>query len=111
MDADSPHFAHAFEDLPDDAWQEAAEIAKTQPGISLRRRVLDELETFGLDSYGTLEQAPLLRFLARYPITPYTYQVSELVSRGQRPDACKLAELVDGGRYRGTINLCAEMPA
>jgi protein-tyrosine phosphatase len=109
MDADSPHFAHAFEDLPEDAWQEAAEIAKTQPGISLRRRIRDEFETFGLDSYGTLEQAPLLRFLSRYPVTAYTYQVSELVSRGQRPDAGKLAELADGGRYRATINLCAEM--
>ena len=111
MDADSPHFAHAIEDLPEDAWQEAAEIARTQPGISLRRRIRDEFETFGLDSYGTLEQARLLRFLARYPVTPYTYQVSELVSRGQRPDAGKLAELGGSGGYLGTINLCAEMPA
>ena len=110
MDTDSPDFAHAFEDLPDEARQQAAEIARTQPGISLRRRIREELETVGLDSYGTLEESRLLRFLSRYPVTAYTYTVSALVARGQRPDAAKLAALVGGGRLRATINLCAEMP-
>ena len=102
------HFAHALEDLPEEVRLQAAEIAATQPGISLRQRVLDEIETAGLDLYGTLEQAPLLRFLARYPVTPYTYQITALVARGQRPDAKKLADLA-ARRYRGTVNLCAEM--
>jgi protein-tyrosine phosphatase len=102
-------FAHALEDLPEEARQQAAEIAQTQPGISLRQRILDEIETIALDSYGTLEQAPLLLFLSRYPITPYTYQVSGHVSRGQRPDARKLAALAAGQQCSATINLCAEM--
>lgn len=62
-----------------------------------------------MDSYGNLERSPLLHFLSRYPVTPYTYQVSELVSRGQRPDARKLSDLAVHQRYRATINLCAEM--
>ena len=82
MDADTQHMAHALEDLAEDARQRAAEIAGTQPGISLRRRIREELETLTLDSYGTLERAPLLHLLSRYPVTPYTYQVSELVARG-----------------------------
>jgi hypothetical protein len=108
-DADTRHLAHALEDLPQDARQQAAEIAGTQPGISLRRRVREELETFTLDSYGTLERAPLLHFLSHYPVTPYTYQVSGLVARGERPDAAKLSDLAVRQRYRVTINLCAEM--
>ena len=109
MDAGKHLFAHALEDLPEGVRQQAAEIAATQPGISLRRRIRDELETVALDSYGTFEQAPLLHFLSRYPVTPYTYQVSPLVSRGQRPDAAKLADLATRQQCRATINLCAEM--
>lgn len=110
MDADSPNFAHAFEDLPAEARQQAAEIASTQPGISLWRRISEELETFGLDSYGTLEECRLLRFLSRYPVTPYTYPVSLRVWRGERPDAAKLAALAGRDRVGATINLCAETP-
>jgi hypothetical protein len=110
MDADSADFAHAFEDLPAEARLQAAEIASTQPGISLRRRIIEELETFGLDSYGTLEECRLLRFLSRYPVTAYTYPVSPRVWRGERPNAAKLAELAGGDQVRATINLCAEMP-
>jgi hypothetical protein len=108
-DIDTQHFAHALEDLPDDAREHAAEIAGTQPGISLRRRIRDEFETIALDSYGNLERAPLLHFLSHYPVTPYTYQVSELVSRGQRPGVSKLADLARRQQYHATINLCAEM--
>jgi Tyrosine phosphatase family len=108
LDADKQHYAYALEDLPEDVRQEAAMIAGTQPGLSLRRRILDEVETVGLDSYGALEQVPLLSFLAHYPVTPYTYRLSDLVSRGQRPNADKLADLAK--RHRVTINLCAEMP-
>jgi protein tyrosine phosphatase (PTP) superfamily phosphohydrolase (DUF442 family) len=108
VDADTWHFAHALEDLPAEVRDQAAEIAATEPGIGFRRRVLDEIETIGLDLYGTLEQAPLLRFLADYPVTPYTYQLTATAARGQRPDAKKLADLAARG-FRGTVNLCAEM--
>ena len=110
MDVDTRYFAHALEDLPDEVRDQAAEIAGTEPGISLRRRVEDEYETVALDVFGTLEQAPLLHFLSRYPVTPYTYRVSAVVSRGQRPDAGKLADLSARG-HRATINLCAEVAA
>jgi hypothetical protein len=102
------HFAHALEDLPEEVRQQAAEIAGTLPGLTFRQRIQDELETIALDSFGTLEQAPLLHFLSRYQVTPYTYAVSELTSRGQRPDAKKLTDLAARG-CRATINLCAEV--
>lgn len=108
MDIDMRHFAHALEDLPDEVRDQAAEIAGTQPGLSLLRRVEDDCESAALDAFGTLEQAPLLHFLSRYPVTPYTYRVSAMVSRGQRPDAAKLAGLAASG-HRATINLCAEV--
>jgi hypothetical protein len=109
LDAGRPHVARALEDLPEEVCQEAAEIAGTGPGLSFRRRVEDDLETAGLDTYGALEQIPLLRCLSRYPVTPYTYRVSELASRGQRPGPAKLADLALREGYRVTINLCAEM--
>jgi len=105
---DMRRFAHALEDLPDEVRDQAAAIAGTQPGLSLRRRVLDDCESAALDAFGTLEQAPLLHFLSHYPVTPYTYRVSPAVSRGERPDAVKLAALVASG-HRATINLCAEV--
>jgi protein-tyrosine phosphatase len=108
LDADTRHFRHALEDLPDEVREQAAEIAGTEPGISLRRRIQDAVETFALDTFGTLEQAPLLRFLSHYPVTPYTYRVSEKVARGHRPDAAKLADLAGQRGYRATVNLCAE---
>jgi protein-tyrosine phosphatase len=109
LDAGRPHVARSLEDLPEEVCQEAAEIAGTGPGLSFRRRVEDDLETAGLDTYGTLEQTPLLRCLSRYPVTPYTYRVSELASRGQRPGPAKLADLALREGYRVTINLCAEV--
>jgi hypothetical protein len=109
VDADARYFAHALEDLPADARQQAVAIAGLGPGTSLRHRVRDALETAALDCYGNLERVPLLHFLADYPVTPYTYQVSRLTSRGQRPDPAKLAELAHQQGCRATINLCAEM--
>jgi hypothetical protein len=108
VDIDTRHFVHALEDLPDEVRDQAAQIAGTQPGLSLRRRVVDDCETAALDAFGTLEQAPLLLFLSRYPVTPYTYSVSPVVTRGQRPDAAKLADLSARG-HRATVNLCAEV--
>lgn len=111
MDADTQRFAHALEDLPADVRQQAIEFGVIQPGVSLRHWILDELETGALDGYGNLERVRLLHFLAHYPVTPYTYQVSRLTSRGERPDPAKLAELARRQGYGATINLCAEMPA
>jgi hypothetical protein len=108
VDARDQVFAHALEDLPEEVRQEAALIARVEPGISLGQRIVDEVETAGLDLFGTLEESPLLSFLSRYPVTPYTYRVSEVVSRGQRPDAAKLTELAAQG-CRATVNLCAEV--
>lgn len=108
MHMDVRHFAYALEDLPDEVRDQAAEIAGTQPGLSLRRRVMDECESAAFDAFGPLEQVPLLHFLSRYPVTPYTYRVSPVVSRGERPDAVKLAALVASG-HRATLNLCAEV--
>jgi hypothetical protein len=108
VDIDTRQFVHALEDLPDEVRDQAVEIAGTQPGLSLRRRVEDDCATAALDAFGTLEQAPLLHFLSHYPVTPYTYRVSAQVSRGQRPDAAKLAVLSASG-HGATINLCAEM--
>jgi protein-tyrosine phosphatase len=109
LDADPGCLAHALEDLPAEVREQAAAIAATQPGLSLRKRVEDALETLAAGAYGVFEQAALLRFLARYPVTPYTYQVSPRLARGQRPDAAKLSRLFRLGGYRATVNLCAEM--
>jgi DSP-PTPase phosphatase fused to NAD+ Kinase len=108
VDIDTRQFVHALEDLPDEVRDQAAQIAGTQRGLSLRQRVEDDCATAVLDGFGTLEQAPLLHFLSRYPVTAYTYRVSAEVSRGQRPDAAKLAVLSASG-HGATINLCAEM--
>jgi hypothetical protein len=72
------------------------------------KRVKDAVATIALESFGALEQVPLLHFLSHYPVTPYTYQVSQTVGRGPRLEAGKLARLA-GHQYRATINLCAEM--
>jgi protein-tyrosine phosphatase len=109
VEAGQRHLARAFEDLPAEVHQEAAEIAGTGPGLGFRKRVEDDLETIGLDAYGTFEQSRLLRFLARYPVTAYTYRVSAVASRGQRPDPVKLADLAVRQGCRRTINLCAEV--
>jgi Tyrosine phosphatase family len=111
LDADTQRVAHALEDLPEDVRQQAIELGVIQPGISLGRRIWDDVETDVLDGYGNLERVRLLHFLSHYPVTPYTYQVSRLTSRGERPDPAKLAELALRQGYRATINLCAEMPA
>jgi hypothetical protein len=105
---DSYRIAHALEDLPADARAQAAAIASLPSGLSLRRKIVDELENAGLDSYGNLERVPLLHFLCDYPVTRYTYRVSPVMSRGERPSPQKLAELL-GEDYRATVNLCDEM--
>ncbi len=105
---DSYRLSHALEDLPADARAQAAEIGNLPSGLSLRRKIFDELENAGLDSYGNLERVPLLHFLCDYPVTRYTYQVSPAVSRGERPNPQKLADLL-GEHYGATVNLCDEI--
>jgi protein-tyrosine phosphatase len=104
----SYRICHALEDLPADARAQAAEIASLPAGLSLRRKIFDELENAGLDSYGNLERIPLLHFLCDYPVTRYTYRVSPVMSRGERPSPQKLADLLRED-FRATINLCDEI--
>ena len=97
----------ALEDLPADGRDRLADLAGAPEKLPLWERILDELENVGLDSYGDLETVPLLHFLSRYPVTPYTYAISPELSRGERPSAAKLRDLAAHG-YRRTVNLCAE---
>jgi protein-tyrosine phosphatase len=99
----------ALEDLPPQARARAARIGGKRAGRTLRQRIVDELEDVLAGSYGNLERAPLLHFLSRYPVRPYTYGISPVMSRGQRPSPQKLEHLFSRERYRATINLCAEM--
>jgi hypothetical protein len=109
LDLDLHLVAHALEDLPEDARHQAAEISNVPEKVSFRQRMVDELENACLDSYGNLERVPLLEFLSGYPVTPYTYEVSGTMSRGERPSPEKLRDLFERGHYRATVNLCAEM--
>jgi hypothetical protein len=77
---DSYRISHALEDLPADARAEVAEITSLPSGLSLRRKIFDELENAGLDSYGNLERIPLLHFLCDYPVIRYTYDVSPVMA-------------------------------
>jgi len=100
--------ARALEDLPEEARGRAAELAAAV-GPGRLQRVLDVVEDSAAGLYGNLERVPLLRFLADYPVPSYTYRVSDVVARGERPDVPKLIDLHRSG-FRGTVNLCAEMP-
>jgi protein-tyrosine phosphatase len=100
-------FCHALEDLPEDARAQAIDIASDPSGISFQRKVLDDLENAALGAYGNLERVPLLHFLSDYPVIPYTYGISPVMSRGERPSPQKLADLFRRG-YLVTVNLCAE---
>jgi hypothetical protein len=106
---DVHHLVHALEDIPADAQEQAAQIFSTPVGITYRQRVFDILENAIADAYGHLECERLFTFLSQYPVTTYTYDISPLLSRGDRPDGSKIAKLYDQG-YSATINLCAETP-
>jgi hypothetical protein len=106
---DLHHIPHAMEDLPADAREQVIGLARTPGRISLRQKIVDELEDAALDSYGNLERVPLLHFLSQYPVKSYTYDISAVMSRGDRPTPQKLRELFDGHGVRATVNLCAEM--
>jgi rhodanese/phosphatase family protein len=103
------HIAPALEDLPPEGREQLAAASNGPKPRSLLARVLDEVADAGLDSYGDLETVPLLHFLSRYPVTPYSYAVSPVLTRGERPSVAKLRDLAAQG-YRLTVSLCAETP-
>lgn len=106
---DVHHFAHAFEDILPEAQKEAANIFSTPVGVSWRLRAFDVLENAVADAYGHLECERIFTFLSQYPVVAYTYDVSPMLSRGERPNGGKIARLYEDG-FRATINLCAETP-
>ena len=106
---DVHHLAHALEDIPAEVQEQTAQIFSTPLGITYRQRVFDVLENTVADIYGHLECERLFTFLSKYPVTEYTYDISPLLSRGDRADGAKIAQLYDQG-FRAIINLCAETP-
>jgi len=107
----SLHRAHALEDLPAGARAQVAGIVDAIPSPTLRRRIFDVLEDAGADVYGNLERVRLLRFLSDYPVPAYTYRISAVMSRGERPGPQKLIDLCRRQHFQATVNLCAEMTA
>jgi hypothetical protein len=115
---DPPHHARALEDLPADARAQVTGPAIPSPAIPspaipsprLRERIFDDLEDAAVGLYGNLERVRLLRFLSDYPVPSYTYRISQVMARGERPGPQKLISLQRQG-FRVTVNLCAEMPA
>ncbi|MFY9933082.1 MAG: hypothetical protein WAK82_34265 [Streptosporangiaceae bacterium] len=97
---DPPHHTRALEDLPPAARAQAAGLvsaipsptipspANPTPAVSapgLRDRIFDDLEDTAAGLYGNLERVRLLRFLSDYPVPSYTYRISEVMARGERP--------------------------
>jgi hypothetical protein len=97
----------ALEDLPVDSRDKLVDLASVPEKLPLWERILDEVANAGLDSYGDLENVPLLHFLSQYPVTAYTYTISPELSRGERPSVAKLRDLAAQGFLR-TVNLCTE---
>ena len=81
------------------------------PRPHLWKRICDDLEDAAADAYGNLERVPLLRFLSDYPVPSYTYRISDVMSRGERPGPQKLIDLCRHQGFQATVNLCAEMTA
>jgi hypothetical protein len=102
------YVAYAFEDLPEDAREQARMIMNVPAGGSFAKRVIEVITDAAADLYGSLEKVKLLHFLSQYPVTPYTYPIDDHLSRGSRPGQAKLA-LLARESYAATVNLCAEM--
>jgi hypothetical protein len=107
-DHDLDHVAHALEDLPQDACEQARMVMGVSAGGSFQDRVIDITKDAAASVYGALEQVRCLHFLSQYPVTPYTYPIDERLSRGSRPDRAKLA-ILPGEGCSTTVNLCTEM--
>jgi len=108
---DPPHVPHALEDLPEPARAQVTAIIGAVPRPLLWKRIFDDLEDAAADAYGNLERVPLLRFLSHYPVPSYTYRISGVMSRGERPGPQKLIDLCRRQGFQATVNLCAEMTA
>ncbi len=108
---DPPHVTHALEDLPEPARAQVTGIVGAVPGPLLRKRIFDDIEDAAAHAYGNLERVPLLRFLSDYPVPSYTYRISGVMARGERPGPRKLIDLCRHQGFRATVNLCAEMTA
>jgi hypothetical protein len=108
---DPLHVTHALEDLPEPARARVTGIIGAVPGPLLRKRIFDDLEDAAAHAYGNLERVPLLRFLSHYPVPSYTYRISGVMARGERPGPQKLIDLCRRKGFRATVNLCAEMTA
>src|SRR5579875_2079597 len=93
-------FAHAIEDLPEDARDQIGDITSEPAGLPWWARIAADIENAGLDLYGNLERVDLLRFLSQYPVTPYTYDLSATLARGERPSPAKLNDLARRQHYR-----------
>ena len=102
------YVAYAFEDLPEDAREQARMIMDVPVGGSFAKRVIEVTTDAAADLYGSLEKVKPLHFLSQYPVTPYTYPIDDHLSRGSRPSQAKLAMLARES-YAATVNLCAEM--
>jgi hypothetical protein len=105
---DLEHVPHAFEDLPEEAVEQLRMIGMTPKGVPLRKRIFDVIENAAADLGGTLERVKLLHLLIHYHITPYTYGLDDVLTRGSRPSVEKLKTLSSKG-FKATINLCVEM--
>ena len=106
-DVDLHLAAHALEDIPEDARVEGAKLLQTPAGIAFQMRAFDILENTVLDAFGNAEV--VFSFLSQYPVTAYTYELSPLVSRGERASVAKIQALSKAG-FGAIINLCAETP-
>jgi protein tyrosine phosphatase (PTP) superfamily phosphohydrolase (DUF442 family) len=100
--------AYAFEDLSEDAREQARMILDVPVGGSFAKRVIEVTTDAAADLYGSLEKVKLLHFLSQYPVIPYTYPIDDRLSRGSRPGQAKLLMLARQS-YAATANLCAEM--
>jgi Tyrosine phosphatase family len=106
---DPPPVTHALEDLPEPARARMTGIIGAVPRARRRTRILDDLEDAVARAYGDLERVPLLGFLSDYPVPSYTYRISAVMARGERPGPQKLIDLCRRQGFRATVNLCAEM--
>src|SRR5262249_7852031 len=107
-DRDLDHVVRAFEDLPEDAREQALMVLDVPDADSFGKKVVDVTTDVATDLYGALERVKYLHFLSLYPVLSYIYEMSSSLSRGSRPSTARLAALARGGD-RATGNLGADM--
>jgi hypothetical protein len=113
---DMHHAAHAVEDLPLHARAEGKRVLGREFGARTQQREFDalkhtelnELKSDAAHAGGELEL--VFKFLARYPVTDYQYDVAPgFLTRGDRPNVAKLKDLADDN-FTATLSLCKETP-